>query len=193
MPGVTHTKQSNDGLRAWGLMALLVCVCISACGSEQPRSSPLFSSDETRLSLDEQIAVEAALSGQLKLSDDGLHLIDENCGEIPIRSEIVDLNGDGTHEVFVYWGNTCTSGGTGSSLSMYAKDNSGHYRDQFGFPAAIYSALPTGNDGYPDLQFGGPGFCFAVWSWAGSNYEFKCNSPQEEGGCQHTGNVCQSD
>jgi hypothetical protein len=174
-------------------MVAAVCVCMAACDSELARPSPLFAVNETRLSHDEMSAIEGAFLERFQLSDDGLHFTDENCGEIPTRTEVVDLNGDGAYEVFVYWGNTCTSGGTGSSLSMYAKDVSGHYRDLFGFPAFDYTALPTGQNGYPDLQFGGPGFCFAVWSWTGSNYEFKCNSPQEEGGCQHTGNVCQSD
>lgn len=184
----------ND--RARGIGAVLVAVlgaCLVACSSDQARPSILFAGSDSLLAPAEIIAIEAAFAQYFSLSGDGLHFVDENCGEIPTRTEVVDLNGDGIQEVFVYWGNTCTSGSTGSSLSMFAKNNSGHYRDQFGFPAFDYTALPSGNDGYPDLQFGGPGFCFAVWSWTGSQYEFKCNSSQEEGGCQHTGNVCQSD
>jgi len=175
------------------LLSVIVGACLVACGSDKAGPSVLFAGSDTRLAPEEMSAIEAAFAERFSLSGDGLHFVDENCGEIPTRTEVVDLNGDGIQEVFVYWGNACTSGSTGSSLSMFAKDSSGHYRDQFGFAAFDYTALPTGDSGYPDLQFGGPGFCFAVWSWTGSHYEFKCNSPQEEGGCQYTGNVCQSD
>ena len=184
----------TDRARTIGAMsAAFLGLCVAACNSEPAQASVLFASGESRLAPAELKAIEAAFTEHFSLSDDGLHLVDENCGEIPARTEIVDLNGDGEYEVFVFWGNTCTSGHAESSLSLFTRDSSGRYRQQLGFPAASYTALLTGKDSYPDLQFGGPGFCFAVWSWNGNNYEFKCNSPQEEGGCQYTGNVCQSD
>jgi hypothetical protein len=153
----------------------------------------LFAADETRLSSAEQGAIHAVFAEWFALSSDGLHFEDEACGEIPTQTEIIDLNGDGTAEVFVHWGNSCTSGHAGRSLSLFARDSSGVWNDQLGFPAFDYSALTASNAGYPDLEFGGPGFCFAVWSWTGGHYEFKCNSPQEEGGCLYTGNVCQTE
>jgi hypothetical protein len=192
MPGLDHIDDFALSRRFGLLPTLPAIVLLAACSSGQAQPSPLFAAGDTRLSAAEQGAVHAAFAEWFPVSSDGLRFEDENCGDIPARAEVVDLNGDGSYEVFIYWGNACTSGGTGSSLSLFTKDSSGGYRDQLGFPAAGYTTLPARNDGYPDLQFGGPGFCFAVWSWNGNNYEFKCNSPQEEGGCQLTGTVCQT-
>jgi len=166
---------------------------LSACGSGQAQHSPLFAADEARLSEADQVAIHAAFTERFSVASDGRHFLYEGCGEISAENNIIDLNADGTAEVFVYWGNSCTSGHTGRSLSLFVKDGSGAWRDQLGFAAFDYTILPASNAGYPDLEFGGPGFCFAVWSWNGSHYDFKCNSPQEEGGCQYTGNVCQTE
>ncbi|MDH4126305.1 MAG: hypothetical protein OEW64_06450 [Gammaproteobacteria bacterium] len=172
---------------------MLAITLLSACSSSQAQRTPLFATDESRLSAADQAAIHASFTERFSVASDGLHFLYEGCGEIPVETEVVDLNNDGTAEVFIYWGNSCTSGHTGRSLSLYVKDSSGAWGDQLGFAAFDYTILPASNAGYPDLEFGGPGFCFAVWSWNGSRYDFKCNSPQEAGGCQYTGNVCQTE
>jgi hypothetical protein len=35
--------------------------------------------------------------------------------------------------------------------------------------------LATGNQGYPDLLIGGPGFEYPVWRWNGKAYTFSKN------------------
>jgi hypothetical protein len=173
------------------LSLTFVVLSIASCDAEQDQQSPLFAAGETRLSTAEMWAIHAIFATRFRLSDDGLRFEDENCGDVAPQTDVVDLNNDGASEVFVRWGNACTSGATGRSLSLFIRRDSGDYLDQFGFPAHNYAALSGKNAGYPDLQFGGPGFCFAVWAWREDHYEFKCNLPQEEGGCQFTGNVCQ--
>ena len=103
---------------------------------------------------------------------------------------MVDLNADGVQEVFVQWGNACTSGLTGRSLSLFIKDSSGSYQPQFGFPAFGWTRLDSESHGWPDLSFGGPGFCRPRWTWQRDAYEFKCNLPQIDGGCEFQVNVC---
>jgi hypothetical protein len=175
------------------LILISAITTLPACYAGQAQPSPLFAADESRLSAADQSAIHAIFTEWFPVASDGQHFLYEGCGEISAETKVVDLNNDGTAEVFVYWGNSCTSGHTGRSLSLFVKDGSGTWRDQLGFAAFDYTILPASTAGYPALEFGGPGFCFAVWSWSGSNYEFKCNSPQEEGGCQYTGNVCQTE
>ena len=68
----------------------------------------------------------------------GTRLVDPYCGDVAPRVEIIDLNVDGVAEVFVHWGNTCTSGTTGSSIVLFVKDGQGRYVSHLGFPAAEY-------------------------------------------------------
>ncbi|MDH4048372.1 MAG: hypothetical protein OEW68_08590 [Gammaproteobacteria bacterium] len=168
-------------------LSILVAGC---SGGGEPAYSVLFGEDETRLSADEQQAVFSMMASAFPLSEDGETLTDPNCGDIEPVTEVVDLNGDGSYEVFITWGNSCLSGHAGRSLTLFVKDRSGKYQYQLGFPAAGYDALERGVDGFPELLLGGPGFCFPIWAWDGDNYEFKCNLPQEEGGCEYQGNTC---
>jgi hypothetical protein len=54
-----------------------------------------------------------------------------------------------------------------------------------------FSAVVTGgyrhpsdkHPGFPDLQFGGMGWCEAVWRWDGQTYRHLNNMPTQPGGC----------
>ena len=54
-------------------------------------------------------------------------------------------------------------------MNLYIKNTHGQWKPQFGFPG-IYTVLTTKNKGYPDIEIGGPGTCFPVWSWNGREY-----------------------
>ena len=69
--------------------------------------------------------------------------VDETCGDLSPEVEVVDLNGDGVMEVFVNYGNSCTSGNTGRSITLFIKDAAGRYAENLGFPAIDYKRLPT--------------------------------------------------
>jgi hypothetical protein len=113
--------------------------------------------------------------------------VDETCGDMSPQVEVVDLNGDGVMEVFVNYGNTCTSGNTGRSTSLFIKNAAGRYAENLAFPAIDYKRLPTKNKGFPDLTFGGPGFCHGVWQWTGTKYDYKCSYEEEPGACIRKG------
>ncbi len=129
----------------------------------------------------EQVEIFSALG--LAVAPDGAGFVDTVCGQ-PASADvqILDMNGDGTSEVLAVYGNTCTSGHAGSSVALFIERN-GAYRLQLGFPGASADPLETGNEGYPDLRIGGPGFCFPVWRWDGNEYVHHRNEPQAEGGC----------
>lgn len=130
---------------------------------------------------------------QLGLAVSGRHLIIKDfkeCGAIEAEVAIEDLNHDGVPEVTVIYGNTCTSGSAGSSVSLFIRDQSAKYRQNLGFEAAGFEKLPILSKGFPDLAIASPGFCEAIWRWNGTSYVHRCNMPREKGACDAQGNVC---
>lgn len=113
-------------------------------------------------------------------SADGTELLDEGGRPAPFRAELRDLNGDGIDEIFVIGGNAYLSGFTGSSIWLFIRSADGAYQPYLGFPAFAYEVLPETNKGFPDLKFGGPGFCQAVWRWDGAQYGYL----RSEGECE---------
>lgn len=81
-----------------------------------------------------------------------------------------DLNKDGKQEIFVWFGNSYTSGSAGSSISLFIKNSGGAYIDHLGFPGLAPDVLTTVSKGYPDLLIGGPGLEFPVLRWNGRTY-----------------------
>ena len=159
-----------------------LCVLVSAGACEAANGyEMLFNSTISKLSQQEKQQIFTKLGFQL--SKDKKFIIDDTCGEdVSPVVEVVDLNGDGVEEIFVKWGNTCTSGMTGQSVTLFVKDLSGRYAEDLGFPGG-YEKLPTKNKGFPDLLISGPGFCHGVWQWTGVKYEFKCGQEEQPGAC----------
>lgn len=88
-------------------------------------------------------------------------------GEI---AEVRDLNGDGRPEAVVTEGGTFCFGNTGMGYTVVSKQVDGSWKK---ITANMGSAtfLPArGKDGWPDIEVGGPGFCFPVWRWNGRQY-----------------------
>jgi hypothetical protein len=173
-------------------MTLPLLTLMASCADVRPSTSLLFAPDEARLDRDHQQQIVNDFAEIFLLSPDGRSFADPNCGNVDPETTLVDLNGDGVFEVFIQWGNSCTSGGAGRSLSLFVSDTSGTYRPQLGFPALGWSVLRSEHREWPDLRFGGPGFCHPVWRWQQGEYAFQCNLPEEPGGCAGRGNVCEA-
>ncbi|KAF0145870.1 MAG: hypothetical protein FD156_548 [Nitrospirae bacterium] len=142
----------------------------------------LFQGTTSKLTTTEKQQIFKVLG--FHLSKDKKFITDETCGaDVSPNVKIDDLNGDGIEEVFVTWGNTCTSGQAGATVSLLIKGTSGKYIDNLGFPAIEYEKLSTKNKGFPDLKFGGPGFCHPVWRWVSNKYQHFRNEPEVKGGC----------
>jgi hypothetical protein len=166
-------------------------VATDACSAQDDVAyRALFGDREQRLSPSEMQSIQTVMTMLFQLGDDGTRLVDSVCGDVEPAVEIVDLNDDGELEVFVAWGNACLSGSTGRSLSLFVKGPAGEYRHHLGFPALGYERLTQGVAGFPDLAFGGPGFCSAVWVWDGAGYRHECNRPDAPGGCALEDDVC---
>ncbi len=84
-----------------------------------------------------------------------------------------DLNGDGRPEAVVTEGGTYCYGHTGTGFTVVSKQADGTWK-------AIHSATgmasfrnTKGADGWPDIEIGGPGFCFPVMRWDGREYRLQ--------------------
>jgi len=163
---------------------------IEALESTPPAVPAVFAADESRLNADEQQQLLDTLGELFGLSADGTHFEDPDCGDIGLEATPVDLNADSSYEVFVQWGNSCTSGAAGRSLMLFIKDASGAFRPQLGFPALGWRERRNAGQDWPDLVLGGPGFCHPVWTFKNEQYAFRCNLPEEAGGCASYNEVC---
>ncbi len=163
------------------IACIWVCECIASEGYEI-----LFRGVTSQLTSEEQKQIFQQL--EFCLSDNGKFYTDY-CDDRDVSPavEVVDLNGDGVDEVFVYWGNFGTSGNAERSISLFIKDSFGRYVMNLGFPAISYRILAAKNQGFPDLEFGGPGFCRGVWQWNGHKYEYECSREEEPGACVRQG------
>lgn len=82
-----------------------------------------------------------------------------------------DLNGDGRPEAIITEGSSFCFGMTGTGFSLVSKQSNGTWKlmtsDQ-GVPTILATKAPNG---WPDIEVGGPGFCFPVIRWNGSGYK----------------------
>ncbi len=81
-----------------------------------------------------------------------------------------DLNGDGLPEALVTEGGTFCYGNTGTAFSLVSKQPGGGWKLMVA-ETGIASFLATKGVGRrPDIEVGGPGFCFPVLRWNGKRY-----------------------
>jgi hypothetical protein len=84
--------------------------------------------------------------------------------------DVRDLNGDGYPEAIITEGGTFCYGNTGVGYRLVSKQADGRWR-LMTQGVGIVNVLPDrGVGGWPDLEIGGPGFCFPVQRWNGREY-----------------------
>lgn len=83
---------------------------------------------------------------------------------------VQDLNGDGRPEAVITEGGTYSYGDAGAGYVVVSKQANGSWKRITG-GAGIANFLATrGTAGWPDIEIGGPGFCFPVERWNGRDY-----------------------
>jgi hypothetical protein len=139
-----------------------------------PQSAPA-SGSLTRLSVAEEAAVYKAAGftrrGNAWRSD---------CGDPGTSSytpgaidKVVDLNGDGRPEAILTEGGTFCYGNTGQGYFVVTKAVDGAWKLVTRGTGIAEFLKTRGADGWPDLQVGGPGFCFPVERWNGREYKLQ--------------------
>lgn len=97
------------------------------------------------------------------------HVWEGNCdiGEIIIYK---DLNGDGRKDAVIQDSSSMCYGNTGVGYYIVSQQKDGKWKQLFS-NSGIPTFLKTkGKDGWPDIENGGPGFCFAIYRWNGKEY-----------------------
>ena len=136
--------------------AALITAALLGCAS-WPSSA-----QETKLSQTDTAAAFKAAGFKLK----GKKWV--ACAEGTI-SEVRDINGDGLPDAIISEGGTECHGMTGQGYNLVSKQPNGTWKLVSG-GTGIPLFLKTGAKGWPDLEVGGPGFCFPVLRWNGQKY-----------------------
>lgn len=82
-----------------------------------------------------------------------------------------DINGDGLIDALISEGGAMCYGMAGQSFWLVSKQANGSWRliaNQIGIPTFLPRRAASG---WPDIEIGGPGFCFPVHRWNGRSYE----------------------
>ena len=84
--------------------------------------------------------------------------------------QVRDVNGDGRPEAVITEGSTLCHGNTGVGYSLVSKQADGSWK-LITNGTGVLSFLNTKRvGGWPDIEIGGPGFCFPVERWNGQKY-----------------------
>jgi hypothetical protein len=94
-------------------------------------------------------------------------------------AEVADLDGDGRPEAIVTEDSSYCFGNTGTGYAVVSKLANGAWKLMTGGPGIVTVLKTKGVAGWPDLEIGGPGFCFPVERWNGRDYVL--NRRQYEG------------
>ena len=137
-----------------------------------PEASELFKGVKSIIGPGEKNFIARKVGFILSGNKEQPFALDKDSKEYPFGVRVLptDLNKDGKEEIFIGFGNSYTSGNTGSSIVAFIMNAAGVYEMNFGFPGMMPDVLTTVNKGYPDLIVGGPGFEFPVFRWNGKVY-----------------------
>lgn len=89
--------------------------------------------------------------------------------------EVRDINGDGLPEVVITEGGTFCYGNTGAGYSLVSKQANGSWKLVTSGTGMLSFLTTKGVGGWPDIEIGGPGFCFPVERWNGKQYVLQRN------------------
>jgi len=100
-----------------------------------------------------------------------------------LQIEIRDLNGDSRPDAVITDSGTECFGATGQGFVLVTRDASGAWRKLYGSQGIPEFQTARGVAGWPDIENGGPGFCFPILRWNGSDYAFLRWKAYQPGAC----------
>lgn len=156
-------------IRYWALPALMLSQ--SACWEDSSAETGAVSAQPGVPAIsDDEIFTAAGFTngenGWAKCGDPGT--ISYQAGQIADRG---DFNGDGLPDAVVVEGGTYCFGMTGMGYTLVSRQADGQWRIMDERPGILEFLDTKGADGWPDIEVGGPGFCFPVIGWNGSSYD----------------------
>lgn len=109
-------------------------------------------------------------AGAVQRGDKWIICSDDPQAEGASIAEMRDLNGDGRPEAITSEDGSFCYGFTGTGFQLLSQQADGSWKritSDIGIPEPLKT---KGKDGWPDLSIGGPGFCFPVQRWNGTEY-----------------------
>jgi hypothetical protein len=103
-------------------------------------------------------------------------------GQSTATIETRDINGDGRVDAIITDEGTACYGNTGQGFHLLTRAPDGSWRTVFRSPG-ILQFLKRKTAGWPDIEIGGPGFCFPIMRWDGKTYVFRKNHETARGAC----------
>lgn len=97
-----------------------------------------------------------------------------------VIQEVRDINGDGRPEAVITEGGTFCYGNTGAGYSLVSKQASGSWKLITNGTGILNFLTTKGTGGWPDIEIGGPGFCFPVERWNGKKYVLQRHQYEEK-------------
>jgi hypothetical protein len=167
--------------RTWSFQPGQGYVSLKACPTDggarpTPTAAPLAKPSASSPA-DREAALRAAGFPAVR----GKHPACDKAMEVEI--EIRDLNGDGRPDAVVTdFGLECY-GSTEQGYVIVTKEPNGAWRKLFNTPGIPTFQSTRGAGGWPDIENGGPGFCFPVLRWNGSDYVKIRWSAHQPGAC----------
>ena len=89
--------------------------------------------------------------------------------QTPLGLETRDINGDGRLDALVLDSGLECYGSTETGFALLTRTAAGKWTKLHNSPG-VPRFLTTRANGWPDLEVGGPGFCFPVLRWTGKEY-----------------------
>lgn len=86
-----------------------------------------------------------------------------------LEVDVRDLNGDGRPEAIVTDSGIECYGAAGAGFALLTRSAEGRWRKLYQSPGML-TVLESRAEGWPELEVGGPGFCFPVLRWNGREY-----------------------
>lgn len=96
--------------------------------------------------------------------------------------DVRDINGDGQLDAIVTDSGTACYGSAEQGFVVVSRGPGGQWRKIYA-SQGVPEFLKTGANGWPDLEVGGPGFCFPILRWNGSTYVQYRKHEYQRGAC----------
>lgn len=142
---------------------------LAACTLAALYAAPTFAAGEKLSPADEAAAFKAA---GFRLKGKNWHACDDPTPghTAGVIEDVRDANGDGRPEAVIAEGGTYCYGHTGQGYSLVSKQADGRWKLMAQGTGILEFLKTKGAGGWPDIQIGGPGFCFPVERWNGRAY-----------------------
>lgn len=108
---------------------------------------------------------------------------DGECEAAIEPKDVRDLNGDGRQEIVITETGTFCYGNTGQGFYIMERTPAGPWRTFFASQGIPEFQATKGSGGWPDIELGGPGFCFPVVRYNGKDYVKNRNKEYQPGAC----------